>query len=52
MSKWGSSGVIAIIVAAFGLMLGLLKLADAFKRIGVIVEIDIALLNRQAAGRP
>jgi hypothetical protein len=40
----GTLATIAIIVAAFGLMLGILKPADAFKRIGVTVGIVIALL--------
>lgn len=41
----GSVAVITIIVTAFGLMLGFLKPADAFKRIGVIVGTVIALLE-------
>jgi hypothetical protein len=40
----GLLATIAIIVTAFGLMLGILKHADAFKRIGVIVGTVIALL--------
>lgn len=40
----GILAVLAIIVTAFGLMLGILKPADAFKRIGVIVGTVIALL--------
>lgn len=40
----GVLAVIAIIVTAFGLMLGILKPADASKRIGVIVGTVIALL--------
>ena len=35
---------IAIIVTAFGLMLGIFKPADAFRRIGVILGTFIALL--------
>jgi asparagine N-glycosylation enzyme membrane subunit Stt3 len=40
----GSFAIIALVLTAFGLMLGILKLADAFKRIGVIVGTVIALL--------
>ena len=45
MTLVGSVAVIAIIVTAFGLMLGLLKPADAFKRIGVIAGTAIALFE-------
>jgi len=41
----GSVAVIAIIVTAFGLMLGFLKPADAFKRIGVIAGTVIVLFE-------
>lgn len=41
----GSFGVIAFIVTAFSLMLGFLKPADAFKRVGAIVGTVIALLE-------
>lgn len=41
----GSVAVIAIIVTAFGLMLGFLKPADALKRIGVIAGTVIVLLE-------
>ena len=40
----GVLAVLAIIVTAFGLMLGILMPADAFKRIGLIVGTVIALL--------
>lgn len=39
----GALAVFAIIVTAFGLMLGILKPVEAFKRIGVIVGTVIAL---------
>lgn len=40
----GASAIIAIIVTAFGLMLGILKPANATGRIGIIAGTVIALL--------
>lgn len=40
----GSLVMLAIIVTAFGLMLGIVKLEDALKRIGAIAGIVIALM--------
>ncbi|MFP5206453.1 MAG: hypothetical protein ACLGSH_13940 [Acidobacteriota bacterium] len=40
----GMSATIAIIVTALGLILGMLKLADALKRIGTILGTVIALI--------
>jgi len=40
----GSAARIALIPTAFGLMLGIVKSADAFKRIGIIVGTVISLL--------
>lgn len=40
----GLLAIIAILVTAFGLMLGILKPVDAFKRIGLIVGTVIGLL--------
>jgi hypothetical protein len=40
----GSAAAIAIILTAFGLMVGVLKPADALRRVGVIVGIVILLM--------
>jgi hypothetical protein len=40
----GSIAILALIIAAFGLMLGIVKPADTLKRIGTILGSVIALI--------
>ena len=44
MARTGSIAIIAIILIAFGIMLGIVKPADALSRVGAVLGIVVALV--------